>query len=101
MRRIDNEAQALLLHRRQALARAGSHAHAVEEAGHDDEAGPAFRSDQVKRELAQIDEALLRIASGSYGTCLACGGPLGMQRIRAIPEARYCLGCSGQRRADD
>ena len=33
---------------------------------------------------------------GRYGTCLACGGPMGLQRIRAIPEARYCVGCSGQ-----
>jgi RNA polymerase-binding transcription factor DksA len=52
-------------------------------------------SEIVRRELAQIDEALTRIQQGSYGRCLACGGPMGLQRLRAVPEARYCMGCSG------
>jgi len=62
----------------------------------DDVAVAASRSDVVRRELAEIDAALGRIAAGRYGTCFSCGGPLGLQRIRAFPEARYCLGCSGQ-----
>ena len=52
--------------------------------------------EEVRRELAEIDAALRRIEQGSFGTCLACGGPMGLQRMRAIPEARYCVGCSGQ-----
>jgi RNA polymerase-binding transcription factor DksA len=69
---------------------------------HSDEPTPGgVLASRVLAELAQIDEALGRIARGSYGTCVACGGPLGLQRIRAIPEARYCLGCSGQRPSDD
>jgi DnaK suppressor protein len=51
---------------------------------------------EVVRELTEIDAALRRITEGRYGTCQACGGPMGLQRIRAIPEARYCTGCSGQ-----
>jgi hypothetical protein len=47
-------------------------------------------------ELAEIDAALGRMAEGRFGVCLACGGPLGLQRLRAAPEARFCLGCSGQ-----
>lgn len=52
-------------------------------------------SESVRRELAEIDAALSRIQQGSYGRCLSCGGPLGLQRLRALPEARYCVGCSG------
>jgi hypothetical protein len=62
----------------------------------DYEAAPEPLADVVRRELAAIDAALNRITEGRYGKCQACGGPLGLQRIRAIPEARYCTGCSGQ-----
>jgi RNA polymerase-binding transcription factor DksA len=58
-------------------------------------------SEAVRRELAEIDEALVRIQQGSYGRCLSCGGPMGHQRLRAVPEARYCLGCSGHFPAGD
>ena len=61
----------------------------------------AGQSDRVRREVAEIDAALQRIAEGSYGSCLACGGPMGLQRLRAIPEGRYCLGCSGAALGDD
>lgn len=53
-------------------------------------------AENVRRELSEIDAALQRISEGRYGTCQSCGGPMGLQRIRAIPEARYCMGCSGQ-----
>jgi hypothetical protein len=99
--RIESEAMTMLLQRRQALRKVrlvpaapdDGHALAVADAG-----GSA---DPVRRELAEIDAALRRIDAGSYGTCFACGGPLGLQRIRAFPEARYCLGCSGQPADED
>ncbi len=50
----------------------------------------------ARRELEEIDAALRRLAEGRYGLCEACGGPMGLQRLRAIPEARYCLACSGR-----
>jgi RNA polymerase-binding transcription factor DksA len=62
----------------------------------DNEAIPTPLTEGVRRELSEIDAALRRISEGQYGTCLACGGPMGLQRMRAIPEARYCTGCSGQ-----
>ncbi len=62
----------------------------------DYEAAPEPRSEVVRRELAEVEAALMRIQEGRYGTCLNCGGPMGLQRLRAIPEARYCVACSGQ-----
>jgi hypothetical protein len=101
MSRIESEARSLLLDRREALCRA----HAVGAGGRgfvsDDVDPETVVVDQVTRELAEVDAALHRIAAGSYGTCSSCGGPLGLQRLRAIPEARFCLGCSGHRPEDD
>jgi len=62
----------------------------------DAEALPEPVDELARRELAEIDAALQRIDQGSYGSCLACGGSMGLQRIRAFPEARYCVSCSGQ-----
>jgi RNA polymerase-binding transcription factor DksA len=97
MSRIEAEAREILLRRRRSLSLATSHSAAADPAARwaDYEAMPAPISDGVRREIADIDAALARIQAGSYGRCLNCGGPLGLQRLRAIPEARYCVACSG------
>jgi RNA polymerase-binding transcription factor DksA len=41
--------------------------------------------------LASIDAALERLASGRYGRCEVCGGPIGSARLRALPDATRCL----------
>jgi DnaK suppressor protein len=51
-------------------------------------------SEVERRELEEIDRALGRIAGGTYGECEGCGGSIGRHRLRAIPEARYCITCS-------
>ena len=48
---------------------------------------------EAARELGEIDAALARIAEGTYGTCEACGGAIGRDRLRALPEVRRCLSC--------
>jgi len=48
----------------------------------------------AQRELSEIDAALARIASGTYGTCEECGGAIGRDRLRALPEVRRCEACS-------
>lgn len=96
MSRIESEARDVLLRRRRSLSEL-----APPQAGDpaarwsDYEAAAEPRSEIVRRELAEIDAALMRIQEGRYGTCLSCGGPMGLQRLRAIPEARYCIACSG------
>ncbi len=98
MSRIEIEAQTLLLRRRESLWRPPvAPPVSPSPAWNDWESAPEPPSEERRRELEAIDAALRRIADGSYGTCLACGGPLGLQRIRAIPEAKYCLSCSGLR----
>jgi RNA polymerase-binding transcription factor DksA len=47
--------------------------------------------EQVEAELADVARALERINDGTYGTCEACGKPIGDERLEAIPAARFCL----------
>jgi DnaK suppressor protein len=44
-------------------------------------------------ELARIDAALARIATGVYGLCTRCEVPIALRRLRAIPAAELCLDC--------
>src|SRR5579864_100499 len=44
--------------------------------------------------LQLVDEALLRIRSGKYGTCIECEEELQQKRLEAVPWARYCVTCA-------
>lgn len=46
-----------------------------------------------KREIEEIDAALQRIEEGVYGVCLECGSDIALDRLRAVPAARFCLSC--------
>lgn len=43
--------------------------------------------------LARIEASLARMKRGTYGVCMACGGPIDLDRLRAVPEADRCAGC--------
>lgn len=45
-------------------------------------------------EIAQIDKALQRIASGTYSQCQHCGGEIGESRLLAIPYTDSCIDCA-------
>lgn len=47
--------------------------------------------EQVEAELTDVARALERINDGTYGTCEACGKPIGDERLEAVPAARFCL----------
>ncbi|HEX5138033.1 MAG TPA: TraR/DksA family transcriptional regulator [Planctomycetota bacterium] len=44
-----------------------------------------------RRELFEIDRALLRIEHGTYGICEGTGDPIPRPRLEAIPWARYSV----------
>jgi|SRR5215211_7361344 DnaK suppressor protein len=50
-------------------------------------------SENESRQLALIDEALLRLEDKEYGDCQNCGKEVNPKRLSAIPWARYCLEC--------
>lgn len=43
--------------------------------------------------LRKIDEALLRIEQGSFGTCEACDEGIEPKRLEARPVSTLCLSC--------
>jgi RNA polymerase-binding protein DksA len=43
--------------------------------------------------LSAIDEALQRIETGTFGTCVRCGKPINEERLEAIPYATRCIDC--------
>jgi DnaK suppressor protein len=46
-------------------------------------------SEQDRETLRLIEEALQRMDEGTYGLCVSCGAPIPLNRLRAIPWARY------------
>ena len=44
------------------------------------------------RLLAEVDAALARIESGTFGTCMSCGTAIG-ERLEVRPWARLCKDC--------
>ena len=47
----------------------------------------------TKESLFQTEHALRRISAGSYGSCEACGEPIGKARLQAFPRATFCVSC--------
>jgi RNA polymerase-binding transcription factor DksA len=41
--------------------------------------------------IYEIDEAIRRIDSGTYGICESSGDPIEKERLKVIPHARYCV----------
>ncbi len=62
-------------------------------------------SDMIDRELdgslesnataivREIDDALERIDSSTYGACVRCGAPIPEERLDAVPYATLCVAC--------
>ena len=50
-------------------------------------------SDNERTTLLQIENALRRMDEGSYGRCANCGRMISIQRLEAVPWARFCIDC--------
>jgi DnaK suppressor protein len=46
--------------------------------------------------LTRIDEALVRLAAGQYGSCAECEDEIAERRLRALPFAVRCQACEEQ-----
>jgi DnaK suppressor protein len=56
------------------------------------ERGEAERlATELREALEEVEAALIRVGNGSYGTCEACGKPIGEARLEAKPAARFCI----------
>jgi DnaK suppressor protein len=53
---------------------------------------------QMRAELVtRIDEALVRLDAGKYGTCFECTRDIAERRLRALPFAVRCQSCEERR----
>ncbi len=50
-------------------------------------------SEGTALELKEVEDALARIDAGTWGRCERCGGAIGRDRLRALPDARFCIAC--------
>jgi DnaK suppressor protein len=55
------------------------------------------RAERLRTRREQIASALHRLSNGTYGECVRCGEPIAPRRLRARPEAPFCLACEGGR----
>lgn len=46
--------------------------------------------------LFKIDEALNRLALGTYGICDSCGREIEKARLKAVPYSRMCIACKSK-----
>lgn len=46
--------------------------------------------------LRDIQSALKKMRGGSYGICDRCGEKIDPARLKAVPDATYCLDCEKQ-----
>ncbi|MCU1570038.1 MAG: DNA-binding protein [Naasia sp.] len=53
----------------------------------------SLRLDAVAR-LAAVAAARARVAEGTYGTCIRCGGPIAPGRLEARPWTDRCVACA-------
>ncbi len=49
--------------------------------------------EMLDQSLRQIDAALARLHAGRYGVCAACGDPIPVGRLKAVPFATHCVPC--------
>jgi len=45
------------------------------------------------RELKEIEYALFKMNNETYGICEMCEDPIGLQRLKVKPQAKYCIVC--------
>ena len=50
-------------------------------------------SAQARAAVDEIDRALAKMDSGTYGVCERCGNPIPKARLKALPYAALCVAC--------
>lgn len=52
---------------------------------------------KLKETLTEVEDALAKMESGTYGVCEDCGKQINPARLEAKPAARYCIDCASKR----
>jgi DnaK suppressor protein len=54
------------------------------------------RTIAVRRKLADVEEALDRLAAGTFGRCEQCHMAIPVGLLAVSPDRRYCPGCAAE-----
>jgi len=57
--------------------------------------------DRERKLITKIDDALQRIADGTYGLCESCNEPIGIQRLKARPVTTLCIDCKSEQELEE
>ena len=49
--------------------------------------------ERLRESLNEVEHALQKYETGTYGLCDSCGQPIEEGRLEAIPQASLCLSC--------
>jgi DnaK suppressor protein len=52
--------------------------------------------DRERQMIQKIDEALMRLDEGTFGTCEDCEEPIEAKRLEARPVTTFCIACKEQ-----
>ncbi len=74
---------------------AASDMEASEESDHD---RVAAMVDELKAKLQGVDDALVRIEQGTYGSCVECGNMIDTDRLSVLPMATLCVSCEHKKK---
>lgn len=55
---------------------------------------PVEHSMELK--LRDVNAALEKIKNGNYGVCEKCGKEIEIERLKAVPEAKFCMEHNGK-----
>ena len=54
------------------------------------------QEERDRQEMGQVEAALRRLDSGTYGDCGSCGEPILLQRLLVQPAAARCAACQAK-----
>lgn len=55
-------------------------------------------ANSLRESLEEVERALGKLDTGSYGLCEVCGETIASARLEAMPAARYCITHASTRR---
>ncbi|MDD2818647.1 MAG: TraR/DksA C4-type zinc finger protein [Candidatus Nanopelagicales bacterium] len=91
--RIANEAD--LAHAREVLKLAAEDGSAIGNLT-DEVTAARYMEADASSILKEVDEALSRISSGTYGRCEVCGGGIAAERLQVRPYIKTCISCASK-----
>ncbi len=52
---------------------------------------------QARKSQGRLEVALTRVLAPDFGDCAGCRGPIGVERLLALPGSTLCVACASKR----